>query len=75
VNTVRDIAARLQCSQALVYGLIKDGRLRCHRIGLGKQGGVRISDDQFDEFLRAAGEHSDAQATSSRPFRPSGQGS
>jgi excisionase family DNA binding protein len=51
--TVKQAAQYLNCSESLVYGLIAAGRLRCHRIGLGKQGGMRITKDALQQFLKA----------------------
>ncbi len=51
--TVADVACRLKCSLALVYALCSEGKLPHHRLGLGR-GTIRISEEQFAEFLQAA---------------------
>lgn len=48
---VRDVKLRLKCSQAHVYALIEAGELECYKIGLGKQGGIRISEEQLQAYL------------------------
>ncbi len=48
---VNEAAKELNCSPSLVYQAISDGRLRCHRIGKG-QGGIRISREQLEAFLK-----------------------
>jgi excisionase family DNA binding protein len=50
--SVKEVAQRLRCSTSLVYALIEAGRLRCHRIGLGKQGGIRVSEEHLAAYLR-----------------------
>lgn len=50
--TVQEVKDRLHCSPAHVYALIDAGELRCYRIGLGKQGGVRVSEEQLQEYLK-----------------------
>jgi len=49
---VREVAERLNCSPAHVYPLIESGRLKCHLIGNGKQGGKRVSEEQLAAFLK-----------------------
>jgi excisionase family DNA binding protein len=48
---VREVAARLEISQSNVYALIKEGKLRCTRHGLGR-GCIRVSEEQLAEYLR-----------------------
>ena len=50
--TVQDIAQRLNVSQACMYRIVQSGKLACHRIGNGR-GTVRISEEDFDEYVRA----------------------
>jgi excisionase family DNA binding protein len=50
--TVQQISKRLNCSRALIYALIESGQLGCYRIGLGKQGGVRVSEEQLQHYLK-----------------------
>jgi excisionase family DNA binding protein len=49
--TVKMIARRLLCSVAHCYALIEAGELSCYKIGLGRQGGVRVSEEQLQEYL------------------------
>ena len=49
---VRDVAARLEVSQSLVYGLIASGQLACSRVGRGR-GVIRVSEQQLAAFLRS----------------------
>ncbi len=51
--TVREAAARLEVSAATVYGLVSAGRLRCHRVGLGR-GAIRVSEEHLADFLKGA---------------------
>ena len=48
--TVKQAAARLEVSAATVYALVSAGKLRCHRVGLGR-GAIRISDEHLAAFL------------------------
>jgi len=41
---IPEVAQRLNCLSSHVYALIESGRLRCHQIGTGKQGGKRVSE-------------------------------
>lgn len=50
---VKEAAIRLEVSAATVYGLVSAGKLRCHRVGLGR-GAIRISDEHLAEFLAGA---------------------
>ncbi len=50
---VKDAAKRLEVSPATIYALVASGRLRCHRIGIGR-GAIRIGEDQLAEFLSGA---------------------
>lgn len=49
--TVEDVARRLKASDSFVYGAIASGRLTHHRLGKG-QGGIRVSEEQFNNFLK-----------------------
>lgn len=51
--SIKDVAARLGISVATTYAIVAAGKLRCHRIGLGR-GCIRISEEQVAEFLRGA---------------------
>jgi excisionase family DNA binding protein len=43
-------AWRLSASESFVYQLINDGRLKHYRLGTG-QGGLRVSEEQLQEYL------------------------
>ncbi len=49
--TVHETAERLKCSSALVYALCAEGRLKHHRLGLGR-GTIRITEEQLLQFLK-----------------------
>lgn len=51
--TVKQAAARLEVSAATVYGLVAAGKLRCHRVGLGR-GCIRISEEHIVQYLSGA---------------------
>ena len=51
--TVKQAAGRLEVSAATVYGLVAAGKLRCHRIGLGR-GAIRISEAHVVQYLEGA---------------------
>jgi excisionase family DNA binding protein len=50
---VREAAQRLDVSQATVYALVASGKLRCHRVGMGR-GCIRISEEHLAEYLKAS---------------------
>lgn len=50
MKTVNEIAIQLAVSKAVVYRLIDSGKLKCHRIGLGR-GAIRVSEAQLKAFL------------------------
>jgi excisionase family DNA binding protein len=50
--TVKEAADLLRCSSSFLYGLLASGRLKHYVLGEG-QGGVRISSDQIDDYLRS----------------------
>ena len=67
---VKDAAIRLDVSSATIYGLIAAGKLRCHRLGLGR-GCIRISEEHLSEFLRGAEKGFDPpSAPTARIIRP-----
>ena len=68
MHTVSQIAQRLQTSEAFVYARLADGSLRHFRLGSG-QGGIRISEEQLQEFLdsRERGGQPRAPAPKVRP--------
>ena len=51
--TVKTISKRLMCSVAHVYALIDARELLCYKIGLGSQGGIRISEEQLKTYLES----------------------
>jgi excisionase family DNA binding protein len=69
VLTVADVAERLKCSRALVYAIIESGQLGCYRIGLGKQGGVRVSEEQLSAYLHDREQSPAFQATPLKHLR------
>jgi excisionase family DNA binding protein len=48
---ISEVAARLSCTRSFVYALVESGRLKHHRLGRG-QGGIRVSEEQLQEYLR-----------------------
>ena len=56
---VREAAAKINASPSFVYSAIRDGRLRCYRIGKG-QGGIRVSEAQLQAFLQATEKNGDS---------------
>ena len=67
---VGDVAKRLNCSPSLVYALIESGRLKCHVIGNGRQGGKRVSEEQLQEYLRGTEKGGEARAPGKPPAKP-----
>jgi excisionase family DNA binding protein len=51
VLTVREVADVLRVSQSTVYELVRRRRLRAVRCGIGRQGGVRITQSVLREYL------------------------
>ncbi|HVK14733.1 MAG TPA: helix-turn-helix domain-containing protein [Gemmataceae bacterium] len=51
--TVPELKVLLKLSKSQVYGLIDGGKLRCHRFTRGKNGGIRVSQAQLDDYLKA----------------------
>jgi len=52
------VAWRLSVSEAFVYARIADGSLKHHRLGKG-QGGIRVSEEQLQEYLAATAKGGD----------------
>src|SRR5687768_7721130 len=50
---VPEVAELLGCSPSFVYNSIADGSLKHYRLGKG-QGGIRVSQEQIDEYLQSA---------------------
>lgn len=50
--TILDLKKRTKLSRAFWYARIQDGSLKHYRLGRG-QGGIRISEEQYQEYLKA----------------------
>ena len=50
---IPEVARRLNCSVAFVYEIVSQGRLRHYRLGKN-QGGIRVSEEQLQDYLRRA---------------------
>jgi excisionase family DNA binding protein len=50
--TVTELERLLKLSKSQVYALIRSGRLACYRLTTGKQGCVRVSDEQLKAYLK-----------------------
>ncbi len=48
--TVRELADFLRVSPALVYRLVEEGKIACHRIGMGR-GAIRVRRQDVDDYL------------------------
>lgn len=48
--TVKEVAHQLAVSATCVYQLISQGKLACHRIGVGR-GAIRIAAEDLAEFF------------------------
>jgi len=48
--TVKQVAESLSVSATCVYQLIAQGKLACHRIGIGR-GAIRVSREDLTEFV------------------------
>ena len=64
--TVREVAELLNVSVGCVYGLVSKGRLRCHRIGLGR-GTIRVNGDDLDEYLAECRIQDNSSTAAGRP--------
>jgi hypothetical protein len=42
----------LKLSSSQIYALIDEGLLKCHRFTRKRNGGIRVSQAQLDEYLR-----------------------
>jgi excisionase family DNA binding protein len=49
---VKEVAERLKCGVSHVYAVIDAGELSCYKIGLGKQGGIRVSEEHLTAYLK-----------------------
>jgi excisionase family DNA binding protein len=54
--TVPELEQMLKLSKSQIYALIEDGRMHCHRFTRGRNGAIRVSQAQLDEYLRATEE-------------------
>ena len=48
--TAQEVAERLRCSLSLVYSLCQRGKLKHHRLGLGR-GTIRVTEAQLAAYL------------------------
>jgi excisionase family DNA binding protein len=48
--TVKEAAERLEVSVGTVYALVSAGKLKCHRVGLGR-GTIRITEEHIAAML------------------------
>lgn len=62
--TVKDVAERLKVSRSCIYQLVESGRIRHHRIGLGR-GAIRFTEEDLTEYL--VGIRSQPTVSESRP--------
>ena len=68
--TVREVARRLNVNRSTVYELVSNGRLSCHRVGLGR-GTIRVSADDLDRYLESCrSQSSQANHDSTISIRP-----
>jgi excisionase family DNA binding protein len=54
VFTAKEVAALLKVSVSQVYALVHAGRLRCLRVTTRRQGGLRFTGPQLEDFLKAS---------------------
>ena len=66
--TVKQVAERLTVSASCIYQLVETGRLSHHRIGVGR-GAIRFSEQDIDDFLSDARQHSQQTGTAADPPR------
>jgi excisionase family DNA binding protein len=59
--TVREAAKKLGVSPGTIYGLCAGGRLRHHRIGLGR-GVIRIDAEEVERYYAEALVHTPSEA-------------
>jgi excisionase family DNA binding protein len=64
---IPEVAARLNVSDSFVYVIIAEGRLKHHRLGKG-QGGIRISEQQLEEYLRTTEQGGEVPTRAKRAF-------
>src|SRR3954470_4094440 len=50
--TVPELEGMLKRSQSQLDALIESGKMRCHRFTTAKTGGIRVSQEQRDAYLR-----------------------
>ena len=48
--TVKQAAKSLEVSPTTIYALVGAGKMKCHRVGLGR-GCIRISEEHIAEYL------------------------
>lgn len=64
--TVIELQEMLKLSKSQLYALIESGQLRCHRFTRRRNGAIRVSQAQLDEYL-AATEDTAAPTAAPRP--------
>jgi len=67
--TVKEVAKRLAVSESFVYGRIADGSLKHYRLGKG-QGGIRVSEEQLQEYLKGREEGGEPRPEPQPPPKP-----
>jgi excisionase family DNA binding protein len=51
--TVLELEGMLKLSKSQLYALIESGQLRCHRFTRRRNGAIRVSQAQLEEYLKA----------------------
>jgi excisionase family DNA binding protein len=51
--TVIELEGMLKLSKSQLYALIESGQLRCHRFTRRRNGAIRVSQAQLEEYLKA----------------------
>jgi excisionase family DNA binding protein len=68
--TVADLVEMLKLSRSQLYALIEGGTLRCHRFTRRRNGAIRVSQAQLDEYLKATEDPGEPTPTPAPPQRP-----
>lgn len=64
--TVKQASVTLGVSTTCVYQLVSQGRLACHRIGLGR-GAIRISESDLSAFIESCRQSRQTPSEAGRP--------
>src|SRR5262245_31286108 len=67
--TVADLVEMLKLSRSELYALIEGGTLRCHRFTRRRNGAIRVSQAQLDEYLKATEDPGQPTPTPAPPQR------